>query len=353
MPATSNLVIKSSWAHKVSNNLCFFTLAALAFSCSADKKENLPGYSGSWGEVVVVMSRQQWQQQAGDAIYRELAAPHLGMPSEEPSHTVIHISADKFQSVIRTHRCILIPEISREKYAFAPAQLKISRSVWARGQLVVHITAGNEDTLIAGIKRYGPRLRELFTDVEINRRINRNAEFGPVWLRDSVKNAYAVDMHFQKDFTPVSVRNGVMWVRLERERTQGGFQHQVSQGVVLFTLPYRAYNQLLDNAVMDVADSVLALHIQGAVSGSFMKIDRLNVEPVQREINQMGNYAREVRGIWRMEKNFFGGPFYLLATLDEQRQRIIYVFAYVYAPQFEKRDYLQEVEAMARSLKPV
>jgi hypothetical protein len=44
-----------------------------------------------------------------------------------------------------------------------------------------------------------------------------------------------------------------------------------------------------------------------------------------------------------------GGPFVHLAIVDENQSRILNIVGYVYAPQFNKRDYLREIEAMIYS----
>jgi hypothetical protein len=63
------------------------------------------------------------------------------------------------------------------------------------------------------------------------------------------------------------------------------------------------------------------------------------------------NYAAETRGLWILENDFMGGPYIALDELDAVNQRIVSVFGYVYAPSKDKRNYLQQVEAMVYSLK--
>jgi hypothetical protein len=46
-----------------------------------------------------------------------------------------------------------------------------------------------------------------------------------------------------------------------------------------------------------------------------------------------------------------GGPFVSLSTVDEERRELITVEGFVYAPQFNKRDYLRELEAIVFSLR--
>ena len=63
-----------------------------------------------------------------------------------------------------------------------------------------------------------------------------------------------------------------------------------------------------------------------------------------------GNYASEMRGLWRLKNDFMGGPYVSLAVLDVVNQRVIVAFGYVYAPNKDKRNYLRQVEAMLYSL---
>ena len=61
----------------------------------------------------------------------------------------------------------------------------------------------------------------------------------------------------------------------------------------------------------------------------------------------------EIRGLWRMENDFMGGPFISLTCLDEKNNTLITAEGYVFAPQFDKLLYLHEVEAMVKSIKEV
>ncbi len=45
-----------------------------------------------------------------------------------------------------------------------------------------------------------------------------------------------------------------------------------------------------------------------------------------------------------------GGPFISLSTFDKERNRIVTVEGFVYAPKFDKRNYLRQVEAILYTL---
>jgi hypothetical protein len=58
-----------------------------------------------------------------------------------------------------------------------------------------------------------------------------------------------------------------------------------------------------------------------------------------------------LRGLWKLENAFMGGPFINISLLDENRNRVVTVDAFVYAPGLDKRNYVREVEAILNTFK--
>jgi len=87
------------------------------------------------------------------------------------------------------------------------------------------------------------------------------------------------------------------------------------------------------------------------VEGSYMTTE-YRLLPVYEEIAFRGGFAASMRGLWRMEGDFMGGPWTSIAWVDKARGQLVTVDGYVYAPYFGKREYLREVEAMVRSIAP-
>ena len=70
--------------------------------------------------------------------------------------------------------------------------------------------------------------------------------------------------------------------------------------------------------------------------------------PSYEESEFKGNFALEVRGLWKMENDFMGGPFYSLTVVDESRGRLLTMEGYAYAPYFDKRPYIRELEGVIK-----
>ena len=98
-------------------------------------------------------------------------------------------------------------------------------------------------------------------------------------------------------------------------------------------------------------DSVLKKNVPGATDDQYLATQMLEgYEPVIKEVNFNGEYAIEMRGQYRMENGFMGGPFVSVTTLDKKRNRVVTVEGYVFAPKFKKREYVKEVESIIYSL---
>ena len=69
------------------------------------------------------------------------------------------------------------------------------------------------------------------------------------------------------------------------------------------------------------------------------------------EVNFKGRYAKQTRGLWKLSDISGGGPFVSYLFVDESQRRMYYLEGYVYAPSKDKREFMQEVEAIVNSFK--
>jgi hypothetical protein len=91
--------------------------------------------------------------------------------------------------------------------------------------------------------------------------------------------------------------------------------------------------------------------LPGPNDGSYVTTDYEYVPPMITETGVDEQYAKILRGLWRMENNFMGGPYVSLITTHPTKDKLIYIEGFVFAPQFDKLEYLRELEAIIKSLK--
>lgn len=70
----------------------------------------------------------------------------------------------------------------------------------------------------------------------------------------------------------------------------------------------------------------------------------------RREIKVNGLKIIEIRNLWKIENDYMGGPFINYTIINESTNKVIGIDGFVYAPQFDKRDYLRQLEAILTSV---
>jgi hypothetical protein len=74
---------------------------------------------------------------------------------------------------------------------------------------------------------------------------------------------------------------------------------------------------------------------------------------IRNEMAKNGEFLVELRGLWRLENAFMGGPFLSHTILDEKNNRIVTIEGFVYAPSLDKRNYVRELEAILQTFEVV
>jgi len=122
--------------------------------------------------------------------------------------------------------------------------------------------------------------------------------------------------------------------------------------LVVHRKPYAGPEDFSMAAMLHRRDSLLKARISSDVEGSYMTTE-YRLPPLYEEVSFRGGFASTMRGLWRMEGDFMGGPWTSIAWVDQSRGQLVTVDGYVYAPYFGKREYLRELEAMVRSVAPL
>ncbi len=316
-------------------------------SCDEEGSSFLPGYSGGTGELVVVCSEVEWNGDLGLLLQGIFQGDQEGLPQSEPRFRLIHTTAKTFQSVLKIHRSILMISGSAE---YPIEQLLVEKNKFAKGQLLVNIQGDSRSEIIQLVRENQDYILKLFSEVELNRLYLRNKQFAPKVEMKKFKAKQNFSMTMQEASFLEKNEKDLVWIRLERERIKDGFQHQISQGILVHRAPYLDRTDLLPENIIRTNLEAMKKHLPGPKEGSYMSMDAVNFQPQVTELTFKEAYGVEMRGLWRMENHFMGGPFVSLSVLDPDGNNIIHAIGYVFAPNFNKREYLREVEAMIKSL---
>lgn len=329
-------------------NLISVLLIVLLVGCKEEEGKPRISSSGHFGEVVVRCSDGLWKSSTGEALQNALMKNQYGLTQDEPLFNLIQTNERHFKTTFKTYRNIVV--INIDTHQITKANLKWRSNVWAKNQLVAEFNCPDIRSCNELIESKDEQLTQYFNQKEIERLISRNKELGNKALAKEIRTKLDLSCALQKDAFLASSSSNHAWIRIERERPVGGYQHQISQGLILYTFEYEDRMQFSDSFLLNQVDSLMLNYVPGPAEGAYMHIDRKNIVPIIKDINYKNTFAREVRGIWRMEKYLMGGPFVAVLMLNEAQNKLILACGYVYAPQFDKREFLRETEAMIKSI---
>lgn len=310
-----------------------------------DKGALLTGNTGNQGEIVVVAPAVIWDSDLGDVLRQSLAEIMPGLPAPEPMFQPVEVFSTGFRDIFKTHRNVLHIDVDPQQ----ETSVKIKRDVYAREQLYVVISLQQKEDIKAVIEEHMEQLLWHFHKAELDRLISRNRKFGSKKLNEQIKEKTGLEITMQQDFEIASEAEDFIWLRLDRSQPIGGYQHQISQGIMIYSRPYTDTLAFSDTNIIAWKNEVNKTRIEGP-QGSHMSISYKLYRPEIRHIEFLGETAKEIRGLWRMEGYYMGGPFYSLVFYNPVNGRQYMAEGYVYGPQFNKRAFIREIEAIVKSI---
>ena len=345
--------------HFVSAFLALFVLALVG--CGGTEGEStatqnraalLPGKVGPSGEIVMVVSESDWNRGVGaavDSIFRE---PVRVLPQYEPRFDVIRLDPEEFDRFWKPHRNLIVFDIADRVDTQTP-DMRVARAQFAKGQIYAEVKAKNATAAAAMLLQphRGPMLADLLEQEEAKRyaqvlALNRN-----VALEQQVLREHGLTAVLPKDARLLTSTGGFAWIERSLTRMKGGRNHDVQMGIVMHRTPYNGPQDFSMESMLQRRDSLLADRLGGPAPGSFMTTE-YRLAPRYEEVSFRGGFAAKMRGLWKMEGDFMGGPWTAIAWVDEARGQLVTIDGYVYAPYFGKREYLREIESIVFSFAP-
>lgn len=324
-----------------------FLIVVLLGGCAdQDASHLLPRYTGAPGEVILVMNDALYEGRAGDVLHEYFTGNAPMLPQSEPEFNLVQLDPSQVNNITRYHRNLLFVHLSTQ---VDTPLVKAQRNKWSSQQVVVDVRANSISQLDSLMQENGVSIAQKFNEYERMRLQSFYASKLDARIKDTLLARYDLGLTIPNDCELVVKEPHFAWIKRQRERSVGGTMHDVLEGIIVYMYPYTSDSAFSKAAILAVRDSVLKQHIPGPVEGSYMTTEYL-LPPESKPVHFNDAYAVETRGLWRTQGAIMGGPFISLTTLDEERQRVVTVEGFVFAPKFDKREYLREVEAIVYSL---
>ncbi|MGB6034923.1 MAG: DUF4837 family protein [Cryomorphaceae bacterium] len=320
----------------------------LLSSCDETNTRSLPRHSGESGEILLVMDESKWLGPEGDSLRVVLEQFVDQLPQGEPMFSLLQFSQREMSSLLEQHRNIIEVEIGPG--AEGKNTVTLSKDKWSSGQLVFRAYANDRAEWNELLKKEFPRVVELINDKEISRLQQNYRRNGNQELEAQVKEKFGVELLLPLDCEVAIEKDNFMWIKRERVKYLGNTGHDITQGFLIYRYPYTGENDFLHDTLMAMRDSVLKKYVPGPKEGTYMTTE-YRYPPVSREVSIGDQYAVYTQGLWKTENYFMGGPFRRLATTSKDGNQMIVVSGFVFAPKFDKREYVRELDAIISSMK--
>lgn len=314
-------------------------LFIFSVSCKKEKQPLLPKITGKPGEVILVIDQYVWDTEIGIYLNNLLTRPFDALPQVEPSYEPVRIASSAFTNIFKSHRNIIITKISpRNK----KPRILVQRDIWAKPQIVINIIGPNDSTTVNYLKENGDKLMNLLDQAEINRTINNYKKNKAKGIDESLRMKHQVSISFPMGYQVSVDSSDFVWISHELS--------DLTQTVLIYHYAYTDTNTFIPEYLMRKRNEFTRKYVPGPARGSYMTIEP-SFPVIFSEYNRDNQYWAEIKGLWRLENGFMGGPFINMTTLDESRNRVVSIDAFVYAPSLDKRNYVRELEAILQTFR--
>lgn len=302
-------------------------------------KVSLPESIGRPGEILVVLNKDQWEGKTGEKVKGFLCADCPYLPHQEPLFTTTNISHRDFDKVFQAYRNIFSISVSP---SYAATSLRYDYDRWASGQLVVVVEAVSEKECLELLEKDSGTIVQAFEQVERQRVIDNAYKYQELSLLNAVSDFTGGGMMvFPAGFSMKKQNDSFLWMSFETTYVQ--------QGIFVYKYPSDGSVEESDlAAIVEKRNEVLMKEVPGMTEGSYMTTSPV-WEPSVKYLSYHDRKFVEVRGFWDVQGDYMGGPFVSHTFYSRDRKEMICLEAYVYAPRYDKRQYLRQVEALLYS----
>ena len=302
-----------------------FIVFCIFCACEDNPKSIVLDSSGNINSISVVIDENLWNRRLGDSIKDFFSSSVYGLPQPEPKFTFNYIPTSVFSGFVTRSRSILMVKLSNTN------RVQFLDDIYARPQKMVVVEGKDLNQIITSFNDKKDSIISVFKETELKEKMRRIKK--SLYKTDVVEKTLKVKLNFPSSYRIAKLDSNFIWIRRD-----------ISSG----SLNLLVCRNLNDRQALILRDSISKEHIPGPSDGTFMKTDydyivSSNVFKSEEKL------IEETRGLWDVEKQFMGGPFINQKIKVENKEEVIMLDAFLFAPGEAKRDYLFELEAIMRT----
>jgi hypothetical protein len=301
-------------------------------SCSDSTNLPKPGATGKIGELLVIIENHHWDSEVGDTIRSIFEKPYPGLANFEKFYTLIPVANSSFLPVMQKHRNILLISISSE---LSETKLTTKHDLWATPQIVLNAVGPDISAVAKILSDKREYMVSLYEQEELERQSKNVKAYSDTMIHRTIKKRFDVDLHVPSGYYTI-MRNDENFMWLETRSNHN------SIGVFVYSYPFVDNNTFTINYLVNKRDSIMKEKVHGARDSSWMTTTKFIMPELEIKKFKGLQYG-ELRGLWELVNDYMAGPFVSRSYIDTKKRRIVTVEGFVYAPRFDKRDYVRRV----------
>lgn len=312
-------------------------LSTLTGCGSSGRKPLLPTISGKAGEVIIVVGKGEWEGTTGIELRELLASDCPFLPQKEPLYTLVNVPPSAFTNIFQIHRNIIIVNIGND---VTEPGVVVRNDVWAQPQCVIAVNAINADSAAELVRENGQRILHTLEQAERDRIIDNSKKYEERSLAPVVTALVGGSPHFPTGYVLKKRTEDFIWIAYQTTYT--------NQGFFAYKYPVTGKDDLSVENIVAKRNEVMKDNVPGMFENTYMTTSDITM-PGLEYLRYKGRDFAEVRGYWEVHNDFMGGPFVSHSFYSPDGQYIITLEGFVYAPKYDKRHYLRQVEAILYS----
>lgn len=323
--------------------LTLLALTLIMVSCKNDGKSGfvLPTSVGNTNKILVVMKSSFWLGKPGDEIRAVFGEHQVGLPQPETLLSVAQTAPSGFKSFMRNNKAILMMQKGTSE------NISIIKNKYAAPQIIIVATAKDEEGFINLIRNRGKEIIKIFKDEDIKftQNIFKKERVDETTFKTIQNLNVSVDIPNRYNL----VKDTLNFLWLRQHLKSGIARGDGTNNILIYAVPLEDETTVQDN-ITAIRDTIGKKHIPGSKKGMYM-ITEEAYTPFTYDAQIDGKKAFETRGKWEVKNDFMAGPFLNYTVIDKKNNRLVIFEGFTYAPSVNKRDFVFELEAIAKSMK--
>ena len=309
--------------------------AVLALAGCKSTTIMLPSVSGKAGEVIVVMEKSDWEDALGGDVRDLLACDCPWLAQQEPLYNLVNVIPSGFGDLFKYHRNIVIFQVNPQ---VDTTGIIFRHDVWAAPQCAIQINAPDAATASGILKEKGPMIVSALEQAERDRVIRNTLRYAEHTIYSQLADIFGGAPHFPTGYKLRKASDSFAWIADDKQAYQDVFIYRYPVEDEPFTL----------EKILAHRNAVLQENVPGMFEGTYMTTSEFFPTTLEF-LKYKGRDFAQVRGMWEVQNDFMGGPFVSHSFYSPDGSEIFVAEAWVYAPKFDKRQYLRQVESLLYS----